>query len=111
VSTRTSVLQLTIIDGDSKFELMQQLPDIGRVSKRPTFLLIFQDGQAIKYPVPTWINGIEAENGSGKSWIIKGQFDTSSHPYVNLRRMVPYFTNEFRGLYNTRWRKGFIRPR
>lgn len=101
--------QIVIRDGASKFELFAQLSDIGR-GKRVPFRLIVENpslrGTLNKFEIWVLINGVEAEDGSGECWIIKGYITTDSlreHPWLSESSL-------FSGFYTTHRREGFLSP-
>jgi len=103
--------QLAIIDGQSKFDLFAQLQDIGRENRRnlPAFNMKVQHtalgSLGARADVYTHINGITAEDGSGNCWIIYG-YIAGGYSW-----MKPGTANSFEGFYNTRTRKGHLKPR
>lgn len=107
-----------ITGGDSKDKLLCQLGDIGRVKgNRPTMTLkvyrrgaeIVEDPTRMKFhgDIHVCINGLEAEDGSGNCWIIRGYLAD----YDDSMNFESDAMNFFEGFYNTNTRKGWLRPR
>lgn len=103
--------QIAIIEGQSKFELLAQLQDIGRGNglNRPTFHMKVQHtalgSLGAIADVYTHINGIVAEDGSGNCWIIYG-YILNGPSWAK-----PGTGSSFEGFYDTRTRKGHLKPR
>lgn len=109
-----NTIRAEILDGGNKFELFQQLLNIGlkddngKTVNRPHFrikaLLQGLGGYLSATDDHLWITGISAEDGSGESWIIKGNY-----PYtVPNSNAITRRGGSFEGLYNTRTRRGFV---
>lgn len=103
---------IEIVDGQSKFELMSQLQDIGRfrsLGNRPNFMVKIlhpQHGRlGGQHDIALHINGLVAEDGSGNCWIIYG-YIAGGYSWL-----MPGTANSFEGFYNTRTRKGHLKPR
>ncbi len=103
---------IEIVEGESKFELMSQLQDIGRIRSfagRPNFMVKIlhpHHGElGPQYSIALHINGLVAEDGSGNCWIIYG-YIAAGYSWVK-----PGTANSFEGFYNTRTRKGWLKPR
>lgn len=106
----STVTRLTIVGGDNKLEMFQQLLDIGRIdwSARPHFKLVVQhprlQGKLSQIEIGVHLLSISAEDGSGNCWIIEGTIrkqDLDAHPWL---QELP----SFRGFYMTHKRQGGI---
>jgi hypothetical protein len=111
----TTERQMPIVDGGPKDELLVQLHDIGRVQpRRTTFRLTvkhptIQGSLAPQVEIGVFVNGIEAEDGSGNCWIFNGyviEDELLKSDWLQAEFEGHY--NNFHGFYNSRTRKGFI---
>lgn len=115
MSQHLRVFQIPIVNGGNKFELLAQLGDIGRVDfkARMPFQLELRHPfesrgiDALTVPVATFINGIEADDGSGESWNIKGYLAASDVKSLSWLKWDQSLA--FKGYYDTRHRRGFIK--
>lgn len=103
---------IEIVEGQSKFELMSQLQDIGRIRSlagRPNFMVKIlhphHSESVAQYSIALHINGLIAEDGSGNCWNIYG-YIAAGYSWIK-----PGTANSFEGFYNTRTRKGHLVPR
>ena len=115
MTTETNnTIRAEITDGGNKFELFQQLGNIGLKDdngKRlniPNFRIKARLKGMLGVPSASddhlQITGISAEDWSGESWIIEGTYPYTGPNSNGITRRG----GTFKGLYNTRWRKGFI---
>ena len=112
-----NTIRAEIFDGGNKFELFQQLMNIGlkddngKTVNRPHFRIKASlerfGGKLSATDDHLWITGISAEDGSGESWIIEGGYP----PTVPNSNAITRRGGSFKGLYNTRSRHGFIEIR
>jgi len=115
VTTATNnAIRVEILDGGNKFELFMQLLNIGlkddngKTLNRPNFRVKARleglRGSLSASDDHLWITGISAEDGSGNSWIIEGDYPSTVPNSNGMTRQG----GSFKGLYNTRTRHGFI---
>jgi hypothetical protein len=113
-----STTQLTILSGDSKLELFQQLLDIGRIRRNAPYFQVM-----VQHPILTGstahralvnldVQGITAESGDGECWDISGYVEQeclNGIPWM-LQLFPQNQSNRFVGWYNTKRRQGFLKP-
>ena len=118
-STEPEAIEYDITHGESRERLLIQLFDIGRTDRqhhRPTLKLsvyrrgaeIIEDAGRMKFhgDIYVCINGIEAEDGSGDCWMIRGYLSD----YEDTLEFESDAMNRFHGFYNTKTRKGWLKP-
>lgn len=110
--------KLEIVEGPSKWDLIVAL---GEKGKRVRFTLKSLGGrkytppplygpsfpkelvsQGVEITAEVWLQGLETEDGSHESWLIKGRFDSR----LEIQDGGP--AHEFEGYYHSRTRKGNI---
>lgn len=110
MSTATTFI---VTDGDSKYDLFQQLLIIGlhdddgkRVAKKFRVKGHLEGllGDLSTTEEFIQVNGIEAEDGSGESWLIKGYYPAK---HYNNGHTSP--GGLFEGYYDTRHRTGYLK--
>jgi hypothetical protein len=96
MQTLTVGYRYRITGGVSKDRLIAQLFDIGRYKHRATiaFTLTYEHDHDDKFQVEVLVNGMDAEDGSGESWIIRGY--------------IPTTVMKFEAYFDVRYRKGWI---
>ncbi|HEX7632755.1 MAG TPA: hypothetical protein VF401_00350 [Candidatus Saccharimonadales bacterium] len=109
-----STTQLEIVKGDSKHALFGQLFDIGRIAhdaREPFALVVTDPSDRSKVPVQILILGINARGIDwGQNWLIEGTVHKDFFGLEILDEIVNDYEGNFHALYNTRTRKGWIKP-
>ncbi len=88
-------MQRTIIDGPSKFDLVISLFHGDSQKTRTEVLFYLEKNPGLL--VPTMIDSVKREDGSGEKWLFKG--------YVRAGD----FHGKVRGYYDTQLRRGWIK--
>jgi hypothetical protein len=108
----STVAKFVITDGDNKFDLFQQLSLIGMIGNDGLRIVkLFRvkghleglHGDLSISEEFLQVTGIAAEDGSGESWIITGNYPTQAHANGFTAR-----GGSFEGYYSTRRRTGHL---
>ncbi len=91
-------LQLDILEGPSKFDLMLAIFDGGSDRRREVTFTVAQRGHhAYREQIVTLIDGADREDGSSENWLIKG-----------WHLVTPSQWKSIGGYYNTKTRRGWL---
>ncbi len=96
-----ALLNAKIIDGPSKFDLLLALFDRKSVNTRQVTFAT-ENGRDLGQTLSATINSVEAEDGSGESWNLKGYFVS------RLRGTIPAPPVHFQMYFHTGRRQGMI---